>query len=119
MTERLHPAAVLMLVMGATTVLATSLHGIEAGIWASAYRLLGALSDPRSAMLHSLSAITSYGHPNLVLEERWQLMGVSLSFEHRSDALPMSYRRRSCAATDFVTTLCLDCRSNSGGSWSV
>ena len=26
-------------------------------------------------MLYSLSAITSYGHANLVLEKHWQLMG--------------------------------------------
>jgi hypothetical protein len=37
--------------------------------WASAYGLLGALPDTKSAMLYSLSAITSYGHANLFLEE--------------------------------------------------
>ena len=26
-------------------------------------------------MLYSLSAMTSYGHANLCLEEKWQLMG--------------------------------------------
>jgi hypothetical protein len=62
-------------VMGVTALLATVLHGIEAAIWASAYRLLGALPDARSAMLYSLSAITSYGHANLFLEAQWQLMG--------------------------------------------
>jgi len=36
---------------------------------------LGALPDTRTAMLYSLSAITSYGHANLYLENRWQLMG--------------------------------------------
>jgi hypothetical protein len=40
-----------------------------------AYRLLGALPDHKSAMLYSLSAITSYGHANLVLKKHWQLMG--------------------------------------------
>ena len=30
---------------------------------------------PKSAMLYSLSAMTSYGHANLFLEEQWQLMG--------------------------------------------
>jgi MFS superfamily sulfate permease-like transporter len=62
-------------VMGATALLATILHGIEAAIWATAYRFLGALPDTRSAMLYSLSAMTSYGHANLFLEEQWQLMG--------------------------------------------
>jgi hypothetical protein len=62
-------------VMGVTALLATVLHGIEAATWATAYRLLGALPDSKSAMLYSLSAITSYGHANLFLEEQWQLMG--------------------------------------------
>ena len=50
-------------------------HAVEAGIWGIAYRCLGALPDNRSAMLYSLNAITSYGHENLILESRWQLMG--------------------------------------------
>ena len=58
-----------------TTIWATLLHAIEAGIWATAYRLLGALPDTRSAMLYSLSAITTYGHSELFLTEHWRLMG--------------------------------------------
>ena len=61
--------------MGVTTLLATTLHGIEAAIWATAYWLLGALPDTKSAMLYSLSAMTTYGHAGLFLEARWQLMG--------------------------------------------
>src|SRR5271165_4969688 len=56
-----------VLVLGSATLLGTILHGIEAGIWAVAYRLLGALPDNKSAMLYSLNAITSYGHANLDL----------------------------------------------------
>jgi|SRR5271155_2390346 len=62
-------------VMGATALLATVLHGIEGAIWAVAYRILTALPDNRSAMLYSLSAMTTFGHANLFLENRWQLMG--------------------------------------------
>ena len=62
-------------VMGVTVTLVTLLHGIEATAWGSAYRLLGALPDNRSAMLYSLSAMTSYGHAALFLEGTWQLMG--------------------------------------------
>ena len=62
-------------VMGATALLATMLHGFEAFIWATAYRILGALPNNRIAMLYSLSAITTYGHANLFLQDRWQLMG--------------------------------------------
>jgi hypothetical protein len=61
--------------MGAVVLLATALHGIEAATWATAYRLLGALPNAKSAILYSLSALTSYGHENLFLEEQWQLMG--------------------------------------------
>ena len=63
------------LVMSVTSFLVTLLHGIEGGIWAAAYRILDALPDNRSAMLYSLSAITSYGHANLFLKDEWQLMG--------------------------------------------
>jgi hypothetical protein len=75
MMQRRHTTVVFMVVMGATTLLATSLHAAEAGLWAAAYRLLGALPDNKSAMLYSLGAITSYGHASLFLEDRWQLMG--------------------------------------------
>jgi len=64
-----------VLVMGGTALLSTLLHGFEAAIWAVAYRFLGALPDNRSAMLYSLSAMTTYGHANLFLEARWQLKG--------------------------------------------
>jgi hypothetical protein len=62
-------------VMGITSLLATILHGIEGAIWAAAYRFLDAVPDTRTAMLYSISAITSYGHANLYLKERWQMMG--------------------------------------------
>ena len=39
------------MVIGGAALLASVLHGIEAGIWAAAYRFLGALPDNRSAML--------------------------------------------------------------------
>ena len=63
------------LVMSVAVTVATILHGVEGAIWAAAYWIIGALPDGRSAMLYSLSAMTSYGHANLFLESRWQLMG--------------------------------------------
>ena len=36
---------------------------------------VGGHADPRTAMLYSLSAITSYGHSAIFLEERWKLLG--------------------------------------------
>jgi hypothetical protein len=73
--DRHHPIGMFIVFIGAAILLATSLHGTEAAIWAAAYRLLGALPDNRSAMLYSVSAMTSYGHANVFLENRWQLMG--------------------------------------------
>ena len=74
MTRR-HPSTAFVLVMGTTTLLATMMHGLEAGLWAVAYRILSALHDNKSAMLYSLNAMTSYGHESLALEEHWRLMG--------------------------------------------
>jgi hypothetical protein len=42
---------------------------------AGVYVLLGALPDGRSALLFSLSAITTYGHEHFDLANHWQLMG--------------------------------------------
>jgi hypothetical protein len=62
-------------VAAASALLLTILLGIEAGAWAAAYVALGARPDFASAMLYSLSAMTSYGHANVYLAEHWQLMG--------------------------------------------
>jgi hypothetical protein len=63
------------LVIGAMTLLATALHGIETAIWAAAYCLIGALENPKIAMLYSLGAMTTYGHDNLFLADHWRLLG--------------------------------------------
>jgi hypothetical protein len=64
-----------VLSMGAVSLLTVLLHGFEGAIWAASYRVLGALPDNRSAMLYSLSAMTTYGHATVYLEDRWELMG--------------------------------------------
>jgi hypothetical protein len=63
------------MIMPGTALSAAILHGFEGAIWATAYRLLGALPDRKSAMLYSLNAMTTYGHANLYLAMHWQLMG--------------------------------------------
>lgn len=73
--KRHHPTAAFTVVMGATALLATVLHGLEAAIWAGAYYLIGALPDLKYGMLYSLSAMTTYGHENFDLEAHWQLLG--------------------------------------------
>ena len=64
-----------IVVMGMVALLAAALHGLEGCLWAASYRFLEALPDSRSAMLYSFSAMTSYGHADLHLESKWQLMG--------------------------------------------
>jgi hypothetical protein len=61
--------------MAATVLAIAALHAFEAAVWAFAYIALNALPDWRSAILYSLSAMTSYGHANLYLDKHWQLMG--------------------------------------------
>ena len=70
-----HPRCTFVTIVGCVTLSATVLHGTEAVLWACAYRLLNALPTSHEAMLYSLNAITSYGHANLRLEGRWELMG--------------------------------------------
>jgi hypothetical protein len=61
--------------IASTALAAAALHGLEATSWALLYVRLGAMSDVSNSMLYSLSAITSYGHSNIFLEERWRLLG--------------------------------------------
>jgi hypothetical protein len=61
--------------MGSATLLATLLHAIEATVWSGLYLVLGALPDGKSALLYSLSAMTTYGHERFDLADHWQLMG--------------------------------------------
>ena len=62
-------------VVGGTVLSATILHAIEGFICAGTYRLLGALPDTKSAVLYSLSAMTTYGQVHLYLAPRWQMIG--------------------------------------------
>lgn len=61
--------------IGMAALWATFLHAIEAGIWALTFRMLGAAPDNETAMLYSLSAITTYGHSPLFLSGHWRLLG--------------------------------------------
>jgi hypothetical protein len=65
-TRRLwHFPSVPTSVIGGAALSVTILHGLEGLIWAGTYRLLGALPDTKTAILYSLSAMTTYGHANL------------------------------------------------------
>jgi hypothetical protein len=63
------------LIMGVAVIFVTGLHILEGAVWATAYRLVDALPDNKSAMLYSLGALTTYGHANVFLEPQWQMMG--------------------------------------------
>ena len=61
--------------LGTTSILATVLHGLEAGLWAFIYCFLGALPNFKSAMLFSLGAMTTYGTGPFTLLPRWHMLG--------------------------------------------
>ena len=56
-------------------LLVTGLHALEGAAWAFAYVELGASPDRRTAMLYSISAMTSFGHAGIYLDPHWQMMG--------------------------------------------
>ena len=64
-----------MVAIALTALGAAALHALEAGAWAMLYVWLDAMPDFPNAMLYSLSAITSYGHANIFLADRWRLLG--------------------------------------------
>ena len=64
-----------MLFLAGTTVSVTLLHGLEAYLWAVAFRLLHALPDQKTAVLYSLNAMTTFGHSGVTLAPQWHLMG--------------------------------------------
>ena len=70
-----HHILLSLCVVGGTALSTAILHAIEVSSWAAAYQFLGALPNRRSAMLYSMNAMTSYGHVNLYLAPRWQMMG--------------------------------------------
>lgn len=75
MRKRRYSRIAFATVVGTMSLLATFLHAMETGIWAIAYCFIGTMPNLRSAMLYSLGAMTTYGHDNLFLEDRWRLLG--------------------------------------------
>lgn len=64
-----------LLFLAGTTVSVTLLHGLEATVWAIAFRILQAMPDQKSAVLYSLNAMTTFGHSGITLAPQWRLMG--------------------------------------------
>jgi len=67
--------APLVAAMSLALLLTTALHALEAAVWALTYLLVGALPDARTAMLYSVSALTTYGHASTLLSEHWRMLG--------------------------------------------
>jgi hypothetical protein len=78
--DRRHFTVVFTVVMGATALLATILHGIEGTIWAAAYRPLGAF--PRQQVRHAL-----FAQRNNILRPREPLSGTALADDGALEAL--------------------------------
>jgi len=70
-----HVTLTFSLVMAMAVTLVTALHIFEGGIWALAFRFLGAIPDNRSAMLYSLGALTTYGDTTIHLAHQWKMLG--------------------------------------------
>jgi hypothetical protein len=71
----LHVVVILVCLIGVFGLLLAVLHGIESGIWATAYLWLGALDKPIDALLFSVDSMTTRGASGLTLPPHWQMMG--------------------------------------------
>lgn len=61
--------------IGAIALILAALHGLEGVLWASAYRLVGALDSFSDASIYSLGTMTTFDIPGLALPSRWQMIG--------------------------------------------
>ena len=59
---------------GFAVLLVTCLHWLEAAAWSLAYVMLGAVPDPKAAMLYSLGTMTTFGSI-FNLDPHWQMLG--------------------------------------------
>jgi len=94
-----------VVVIGVAALLATLLHDIEVANWGTTYRILAALPAIKSAVVYSLSAMTSYGQANLFLEGQRRLMGalealngMLRSVRHDSEGLAAEKQRAAPAS---------------------
>jgi hypothetical protein len=61
--------------VGVVTLCITLLHVVEVALWACMFLFLGAVTDRPTAVLYSLNALTAFGHMDVELQRKWQLMG--------------------------------------------
>jgi len=65
-----HGAAIMFVVMGLML-----LYAIEVWLYAGAYLIIGALPDLETALYFSTVSFTTIGYGDVVLGERWRLVG--------------------------------------------
>src|SRR5262249_6643348 len=70
-----HVLSMIVVIVCTVGLLLAVLHVLEAGLWASAYWWLGAISSPADAILYSVDSISSRGGSGLELDRQWQPMG--------------------------------------------
>jgi hypothetical protein len=73
--DRLRAIPIVIGHIGAIALILAALHGLEGVLWASAYRLLGALDSFTDASVYSLGTMTTFEIPGLALPSRWQMIG--------------------------------------------
>jgi hypothetical protein len=56
-------------------LLLAALHGIEAALWAGAYRWLGAIDTLADAIFYSIDTIATRGASGLTIAQRWRMLG--------------------------------------------
>ena len=72
--DRLRAIPIVIGHIGAIALILATLHGLEGVLWASAYRLLGALDSFTDASVYSLATMTTFEIPGLALSSRWQMI---------------------------------------------
>jgi hypothetical protein len=72
--DRLRAIPIVIGHIGAIALILAALHGLEGVLWASAYRLLGALDSFTDASVYSLGTMTTFEIPGLALPSRWQMI---------------------------------------------
>ena len=70
-----HVAAIQIGLIGTVGLLLAALHGVEAALWAAAYRWLSALNSLTDAILYSVDSMSTLGASGLTLETHWRMMG--------------------------------------------
>jgi hypothetical protein len=63
------------LILTSVFVIFILLHAIEAAIWAAFYRSSGLFTDFEKALYFSLTTYSTVGYGDVLLPERWRLLG--------------------------------------------